>query len=295
MKNSFSKICLIYLITSKLLSSILAGLGRTGTLIGAYLIKHYNFNALEAIAWLRLCRPGSVIGHQQQWMLSKEAYLMNEGVAYRKRHSISKPPKHEYGIYSIKQYDDDNGEGVGEEVEGGKDSSVRTFLSTSSSESSSSTSSSATSSTTTTPVANKVPIATVAGSCNNNRVQMLLKERVRGISHKVDTMRLNDEEEQQQQQQRQSNNLNNNFDGGTGTGLIVDVVDGVGSTKPSPAPALTTDVKCATIPVTRRSKMVRTSRLITLEQSQQTQGDKLNQIKAMRRRPSRSANVITQW
>lgn len=273
-----------------------AGLGRTGTLIGAYLIKHYNFNALEAIAWLRLCRPGSVIGHQQQWMLSKEAYLMNEGVAYRKRHSISKPPKHEYGIYSIKQYDDDNGDGVGEEVEGGKDSSVRTFLSTSSSESSSSTSSSATSSTTTTPVANKVPIATIAGSCNNNRVQMLLKERVRGISHKVDTMRLNDEEEQQQQQQRQrqSNNLNNNFDGGTGTGLIVDVVDGVGSTKPSPAPALTTDVKCATIPVTRRSKMVRTSRLITLEQSQQTQGDKLNQIKAMRRRPSRSANVITQ-
>ena len=45
-----------------------AGLGRTGTLIGAYIMKHYNFTALEAIAWLRLCRPGSVIGHQQQWM-----------------------------------------------------------------------------------------------------------------------------------------------------------------------------------------------------------------------------------
>lgn len=82
-----------------------AGLGRTGTLIGAYLIKHYNFSALEAIAWLRLCRPGSVIGHQQQWMLSKEASLMNEGVAYRKRHNISRAPiKHEFGIYSIKQF-----------------------------------------------------------------------------------------------------------------------------------------------------------------------------------------------
>lgn len=45
-----------------------AGLGRTGSLIGAYIMKHYNFTALEAIAWLRLCRPGSVIGHQQQWM-----------------------------------------------------------------------------------------------------------------------------------------------------------------------------------------------------------------------------------
>nr|XP_029716965.1 LOW QUALITY PROTEIN: mucin-5AC-like [Aedes albopictus] len=261
-----------------------AGLGRTGTLIGAYLIKHYNFNALEAIAWLRLCRPGSVIGHQQQWMLSKEAYLMNEGVAYRKRHSISKPPKHEFGIYSIKQYD----ERATEEQEVSKDSGVRSLLSTtSSSESSSSGSSSTTSSTTTTPVANKVPIATIAGSCNNNRVQMLLKERVRGISHKVDTMRLNDEDVT-------SNNLNNNFDGGTTrttTGLIVDVVDGVGTVPP---PALTADMKCATIPVTRRSKTVRTSRLITMEQSQQTQGDKLNQIKAMRRRPSRSANVITQ-
>lgn len=45
-----------------------AGLGRTGSLIGAYIMKHYGFTALEAIAWLRLCRPGSVIGHQQQWM-----------------------------------------------------------------------------------------------------------------------------------------------------------------------------------------------------------------------------------
>lgn len=45
-----------------------AGLGRTGTLIGAYLMKHYAMTALESIAWLRLCRPGSVIDHQQQWL-----------------------------------------------------------------------------------------------------------------------------------------------------------------------------------------------------------------------------------
>lgn len=45
-----------------------AGLGRTGSLIGAYIMKHHRFTALETIAWLRLCRPGSVIGHQQQWL-----------------------------------------------------------------------------------------------------------------------------------------------------------------------------------------------------------------------------------
>uniref|UniRef100_H2TD45 Cell division cycle 14Ab n=1 Tax=Takifugu rubripes TaxID=31033 RepID=H2TD45_TAKRU len=37
-----------------------AGLGRTGTLIGCYLMKHYCFTAAEAISWIRICRPGSV-------------------------------------------------------------------------------------------------------------------------------------------------------------------------------------------------------------------------------------------
>lgn len=39
-----------------------AGLGRTGVLICAYLIKHYGFSAEEAIGYIRVCRPGSVIG-----------------------------------------------------------------------------------------------------------------------------------------------------------------------------------------------------------------------------------------
>ncbi|ETO34620.1 hypothetical protein RFI_02472 [Reticulomyxa filosa] len=42
-----------------------AGLGRTGSLIGCYLMKHYCWTAGEVIAWLRICRPGSVIGPQQ--------------------------------------------------------------------------------------------------------------------------------------------------------------------------------------------------------------------------------------
>ncbi|XP_031846819.1 cell division cycle protein 14 isoform X2 [Nomia melanderi] len=76
-----------------------AGLGRTGSLIGCYIMKHYHLTAHETIAWIRICRPGSVIGHQQQWLKKKEPYL----------HSLLKEPLqsengntvHKYGIYSI--------------------------------------------------------------------------------------------------------------------------------------------------------------------------------------------------
>lgn len=52
-----------------------AGLGRTGTLIGLYLMHKHGFNAKQAIAWLRLCRPGSVVGDQQQFMQAIEPDL----------------------------------------------------------------------------------------------------------------------------------------------------------------------------------------------------------------------------
>jgi len=39
-----------------------AGLGRTGTLIALYLMKKYGFGGPEAMAYLRLLRPGSVLG-----------------------------------------------------------------------------------------------------------------------------------------------------------------------------------------------------------------------------------------
>lgn len=41
-----------------------AGLGRTGTLIGLYIMHKYGWDAVTTIAWLRLCRPGSVVGDQ---------------------------------------------------------------------------------------------------------------------------------------------------------------------------------------------------------------------------------------
>eukprot|EP00283_Hemiselmis_rufescens_P004227 CAMPEP_0173425858 /NCGR_PEP_ID=MMETSP1357-20121228/5465_1 /TAXON_ID=77926 /ORGANISM="Hemiselmis rufescens, Strain PCC563" /LENGTH=300 /DNA_ID=CAMNT_0014389389 /DNA_START=26 /DNA_END=928 /DNA_ORIENTATION=+ len=45
-----------------------AGLGRTGTLIALHMMKHEGFFGREAMAWLRLCRPGSVIGPQQEYL-----------------------------------------------------------------------------------------------------------------------------------------------------------------------------------------------------------------------------------
>ena len=32
------------------------------------------------IAWARLCRPGCVIGHQQDYLCVKEDYYKNEGI-----------------------------------------------------------------------------------------------------------------------------------------------------------------------------------------------------------------------
>ncbi|KAG8961767.1 cell division control protein 14 [Tulasnella sp. 419] len=49
-----------------------AGLGRTGTLIGAYLIYKYGFTANEAIAFMRIVRPGCVVGPQQQYMYTRQ-------------------------------------------------------------------------------------------------------------------------------------------------------------------------------------------------------------------------------
>jgi cell division cycle 14 len=79
-----------------------AGLGRTGSLIGAYIMKHYRFTAMETIAWIRLCRPGSVIGHQQQWMEEKQLPMWIQGESYRRDHKIKTIKASALGIYSHK-------------------------------------------------------------------------------------------------------------------------------------------------------------------------------------------------
>lgn len=60
-----------------------AGLGRTGTLIGCYAMKHFGFSASEFIAWARFCRPGSVLGPQQEFLVSIEKSCWAWGEEFR--------------------------------------------------------------------------------------------------------------------------------------------------------------------------------------------------------------------
>jgi cell division cycle 14 len=59
-----------------------AGLGRTGTLIGLYAMKHYAFPARAFIGWNRLCRPGSILGPQQQFLVDMQAEMFQAGCAH---------------------------------------------------------------------------------------------------------------------------------------------------------------------------------------------------------------------
>lgn len=60
-----------------------AGLGRTGTLIGLYTMKHFMFPARAFTAWNRICRPGSVLGPQQQFLVDMEREMFQAGAALR--------------------------------------------------------------------------------------------------------------------------------------------------------------------------------------------------------------------
>ena len=51
-----------------------AGLGRTGTLIALYLMKNYRICSTDVIAWLRILRPGSILGPQQHFLIEKQKY-----------------------------------------------------------------------------------------------------------------------------------------------------------------------------------------------------------------------------
>mmetsp|Transcript_59907 Transcript_59907/g.175085 ORF Transcript_59907/g.175085 Transcript_59907/m.175085 type:complete len:533 (+) Transcript_59907:293-1891(+) len=56
-----------------------AGLGRTCTLIGLYVMKHYHFPARAFIGWARICRPGSVLGPQQQFLVDMQDAMFAAG------------------------------------------------------------------------------------------------------------------------------------------------------------------------------------------------------------------------
>jgi cell division cycle 14 len=68
-----------------------AGLGRTGSCIGCYMMKHYRLTAEETIGWLRIVRPGSVIGPQQQFLKDIQQRMWREGDILRNKVQPSLP------------------------------------------------------------------------------------------------------------------------------------------------------------------------------------------------------------
>jgi len=72
-------------------------------LIGCYIMKHWGWTAMETIAWLRICRPGSIIGHQQDWLCDKEEEMWKQGEEYRQVFGVlAKDKPTPYGVYSVK-------------------------------------------------------------------------------------------------------------------------------------------------------------------------------------------------
>ncbi|KAJ5077292.1 intein-containing cell division cycle 14 isoform a precursor [Anaeramoeba ignava] len=69
-----------------------AGLGRTGTLNAIFLMKNYHFTAREAIGYMRLCRPGSIIGKQQFFLIGIEEKLHEMGKK-KEKFIVRNPPK----------------------------------------------------------------------------------------------------------------------------------------------------------------------------------------------------------
>ena len=55
-----------------------AGLGRTGTLIALYLMFYLKWTAAEAMAWVRIVRPGSIMGVQHIFLVQMEDVISNK-------------------------------------------------------------------------------------------------------------------------------------------------------------------------------------------------------------------------
>ncbi len=76
-----------------------AGLGRTGCLIGAYLIHKHSFTANEVIAYMRIMRPGMVVGPQQHWLHINQHHFVAwsfTGISRRQTKKIEMTSSHAF-------------------------------------------------------------------------------------------------------------------------------------------------------------------------------------------------------
>jgi cell division cycle 14 len=74
-----------------------AGLGRAGTCTASWIMKTYRLTAAQTIGWMRICRPGTIIGPQQHFLQEMEASLWNEGDIMRARVKRGIGPSGEQG------------------------------------------------------------------------------------------------------------------------------------------------------------------------------------------------------
>ncbi len=106
-----------------------AGLGRTGTLIAVWLMRSAGFSAREAIGWLRIMRPGSVIGEQQHFLCALDASLMTSGMPSELGGPSCRPCAATVAAHDAHQRPPGAFQPAGpEEAEGGRGSSTRAEL-----------------------------------------------------------------------------------------------------------------------------------------------------------------------
>lgn len=80
-----------------------AGLGRTGTLIAMWAMKHFRIPAPYIIAWIRICRPGSILGPQQHYLLVRQQFIQEN---QERMHKLFDLNHLERGVASLSIVDD---------------------------------------------------------------------------------------------------------------------------------------------------------------------------------------------
>lgn len=89
-----------------------AGLGRTGTLIGLYAQKHFSFPGRAWVGWNRICRPGAILGPQQQFLSDIEREMIQAGHAHRA--NLTGQPTNPQEALMRKRLEDEKREDVGQ-------------------------------------------------------------------------------------------------------------------------------------------------------------------------------------
>jgi cell division cycle 14 len=65
-----------------------AGLGRTGSLIALYCMKHFGFPPAAFTGWIRIARPGSILGPQQQYLINMDEKMLKAGGLQKRKELI---------------------------------------------------------------------------------------------------------------------------------------------------------------------------------------------------------------